>query len=408
LAAVVAGAVGAGRTVRVTDWFSGWARADVADRPATLVRLDRCTRLLEIDRGRHQVTVQAGITLVSLNRTLAYYGLALPNLGDVDWRTLSVALSTGVHGSAAGLGCLATQVVAMDVVVGDGSTVSLSAQSDPEGFRAAQVALGALGVISTVTLQCVPAFNLHAQQRRIGLDDAFEAFDELAGGNDYFELSWLPRSRFVLAKRANRTEARPSPRSWAKRWFDDALVGFWVPRSLAKLRRARPRLAGDVIRRLPAPPAVDYVDRCYRFGARPRTVPFTQMEYSVGRSQARAVLDEVRALVEGHDLQIGVPLTIGVTGADEMPLSMANGRPSCFVTVRMFVGQEPGRYFKEVQTIMDAVGGRPHWGKHHAESAATLRPRYPRWDEFQSARRRFDPEGRFSSLSTERVLGPVS
>jgi FAD/FMN-containing dehydrogenase len=64
-------------------------------------------------------------------------------------------------------------------------------------------------------------------------------------------------------------------------------------------------------------------------------------------------------------------------------------------------------YFRGVEEIMDSYGGRPHWGKRHFQSAASLAPRYPCWAEIQAQRSRLDPEGRFVNGYTERVLGPV-
>ncbi len=62
-------------------------------------------------------------------------------------------------------------------------------------------------------------------------------------------------------------------------------------------------------------------------------------------------------------------------------------------------------YFEAVEQIMDSLDGRPHWGKRHFQTAATLRPRYPEWDRFQAVRARLDPEGRFANAWTDRVLG---
>ena len=64
-------------------------------------------------------------------------------------------------------------------------------------------------------------------------------------------------------------------------------------------------------------------------------------------------------------------------------------------------------YFRAVEAIMDEYGGRPHWGKRHYQTAATLAPRYPEWERFAAVRRRFDPEGRFENDYLRRVLGPV-
>ena len=64
-------------------------------------------------------------------------------------------------------------------------------------------------------------------------------------------------------------------------------------------------------------------------------------------------------------------------------------------------------YFREVEAVLSAMDGRPHWGKRHEQTAASLEPRYPRWAEFQAARKKLDPDGAFSNDYTDRVLGPV-
>jgi L-gulonolactone oxidase len=76
--------------------------------------------------------------------------------------------------------------------------------------------------------------------------------------------------------------------------------------------------------------------------------------------------------------------------------------------VHVYWGTPYDQYFQGVEAIMNDYGGRPHWGKMHFQSAATLAPRYPRWDAFQSVRAKLDPEGRFANPYLDRVLGPAS
>jgi L-gulonolactone oxidase len=406
IATVVKEAAAAGRPVKVVG--SGHSFTDCACTTGTLIELDRHTRLLAVDRATGQVTVQSGISLATLNETLAIYGLALPNLGDIEYQTVSGALSTGTHGTGAGLGCLATQIAALELVTSDGSIVHLSPSEDQAGFSAARVGIGALGVITALTLQCVPAFNLRAVEGPAALDEIIETFDELADGNDHFEFYWIPRSRYVLTKRNNRTEEPPRPRSTAKEWFDDVVMSNWAFGTLGKMQARRPQLAKRINKMLPKPSPLDYIDRSDRVFTSPRTFRFYEMEYGFPRTEAVNVLREVRRFVEDSGLPIGMPLEVRVTAADDIPLSMASGRASCFVAVHVFQGQQYDQYFRGIESIMNNVAGRPHWGKLHYQSASTLSPRYPRWEEFQAVRRRFDPEGRFANAYTERVLGPAA
>ena len=343
--------------------------------------------------------------LSTLNRTLALYGLALPNLGDIEYQTVSGALSTGTHGTGAGFGCLATSIIGMELVAGDGSVALLSGSSDAPGLAVARVGLGALGIISSLTLQCVPAFYLHAEEGARRFDAVLEQFDELADSNEHFEFYFNPRGRHALVKRNNRVDGPPRRRPFVKEWFDDIVLANWVFGSLGRLQMRRPRLARRLARLVPKGSPLDYVDRSDRVFTSPRTVRFCEMEYGFPREAAVGVLREIRAWIQSSGLVIGMPIEVRVTAGDDIPLSMSAGRDSCYVAAHVFAGQPYEQYFRGLEAIMNNVGGRPHWGKLHFQTAATLAPRYPRWEEFQQARQRFDPAGVFANDYTDAVIG---
>src|SRR6201994_1346474 len=123
----------------------------------------------DLDSGL--VTVRSGTTIRELNGALDTLGLAMANLGDIDAQTVSGAISTGTHGTGAAHGGIATQVAGLELVLADGSAISCSPDEGPDFFSAARGAIGALGVLSTVTLQCVPAFPLAADERPMPLDE---------------------------------------------------------------------------------------------------------------------------------------------------------------------------------------------------------------------------------------------
>src|SRR4249920_2060171 len=133
---------------------AGHSFTDIACTTGTQVVLDRFAGLVSADVAAGLVTVQAGMTLGALNEALDALGLALANLGDIAYQTVSGALSTGTHGTGAKLGALSTFVEAIDLVTGDGSVLPCSRAENPEVFAAARVGLGALGVVSTITLRC--------------------------------------------------------------------------------------------------------------------------------------------------------------------------------------------------------------------------------------------------------------
>jgi L-gulono-1,4-lactone dehydrogenase len=394
---------------RVRVAGSGHSFSDIALTDGVQLRLDRLTRVLDVDRSSGLVRVQAGITIRALGACLAEHGLALENLGDIDSQTLAGAIATATHGTGARLPNISAQVAELTLVLADSSILRCaSGDGDPDVFRGARVSLGALGVIAEVTLRCVPAFTLRGVDAPQPLDEVLERFEELALGNDHFELFIFPHAEVALTRTNNRTDSPPRPRPRAIAYANDILLtnhafgllcraGRRFPSRIPEINRLVTRLAGSRTR----------VDRSDRVFASPRLVRFTEMEYALPRALTPEAVRRVMALVPQRGFAVPFPIEVRTVAADDALLSTAGGRDSGFVAVHMYEGMPWEPYFRAVEEIMDELGGRPHWGKRHHQTAATLRPRYPDWDRFQAIRARLDPDGRFANAWTDRVLGTV-
>ena len=131
------------------------------------------------------------------------------------------------------------------------------------------------------------------------------------------------------------------------------------------------------------------------------------MEYALARERTPEAVRRVMALVVERGFAVPFPIEVRTVAADDALLSTASGRDSGYLAVHMYEGMPFEPYFRAVAEIMDELGGRPHWGKRHFHTAATLRPRYPDWDRFMAVRVRLDPNGRFANAYTDRVLRPV-
>jgi len=393
-------------TLRVAG--AGHSFSDTVLTNGTLLSLDRMNRVLEIDRGSGLVRVEAGISLRTLSEQLDGAGLALPNLGDIDVQTLAGATATATHGTGIRLQNISAGIVSMQLALADGSIIEVTEQDDADVLRATRVSIGALGVITAVTLKTVPAFTLHAVDRPQSLFEVLENLDELTESNDHFEFYNFPYSDIALTRFNNRVEGPPQPRSRVKAWIDDVLVvnhllallcrtGRRLPWTIPHLNRLAPRLAGTSER----------VDRSYRIFCSRRDVRFTEMEYALPRAQAANAVRAVREIVKRDELAVPFPLEVRFVGADDAWLSPAYGRETCYVAVHMFEGMAWDRYFRSVEAAMVDFGGRPHWGKRHNLDAARLSKLYPEWARFATVRARLDPQGRFTNAYVERVLGPL-
>ena len=150
------------------------------------------------------------------------------------------------------------------------------------------------------------------------------------------------------------------------------------------------------------------MDRSYAVYGSKRLVRFTEMEYGIPREAGAEAVRRVLDVIDRRGFAVGFPLEVRFVAADDAYLSPSNGRDTCYIAVHMYKGMEWYPYFQAVESIMRDYGGRPHWGKRHFQSAATLAPLYPEWDGFQGVRARLDPDGVFANEYTDRVLGGVS
>jgi L-gulonolactone oxidase len=329
----------------------------------------------------------------------------MPNLGDIAYQTAAGATSTSTHGTGVRLTGLAGQIAAMRVVLADGSAVDCSPTEEPELFHCARVGLGALGLVSTITLDVVPAFNLAVVEEPLRVDAILEDLDAHVDGNDHFEFFWVPHTGWALTKTNNRTTEPLAPRGRVTEWWNDLFLQNYAFGALCRVGRRRPQWIPRLAKALPAAGRVTYVDQSHRVFASPRLVRFYEMEYAIPRAACGEALNRIRRFVEDSGLLLSFPVEVRFTAPDDIPLSTASGRESCYLAIHVFEGMEHRPYFEGVERIMDDYDGRPHWGKLHYQTAATLAGRYDQWDRFIAVRDRVDPERRFTNPYLDRVLG---
>jgi len=398
---VVKEAAAAGRHVKAIG--SGHSFTGIGLTDGVLVQLDRLDRLVSADAATGRVVVQGGLPLHRLNALLTERGLSLTNMGDVDAQTVTGAISTGTHGTGRDSGALATQLLALELVLADGSVLTCSQEENPDVFAAARVSLGALGIVTSVTLQAEPTFLLRADERPMPMADVLDGFDEHVAGNEHFEFYWFPGTRTALTKRNNRaTVAAPLGR--VRALVEDELLAnglfgatCWAARHAPRAVPALNRLASRTM----APRT--YTDTAPRVFTSPRRVRFVEMEYALPRERVVDVLRALQRLPEARG--VSFPVEVRVAPADDVPLSTAYGRTSAYVAVHVYRGDPYETYFAAVEALMVEADGRPHWGKLHTLGAAQLRELYPRFDEYVALRNRLDPERRFTNPYLERVLG---
>jgi FAD-linked oxidoreductase len=407
LAQAVAQAAARGLPVRAAG--SGHSFTDIACTEGLLVDTSGMQRVIDADAESGLVTVHAGIKLHALGPQNARHGLALENQGDIDAQALAGALATATHGTGARFGNLSTRVVGMRLVTATGDVVDLTHESDPEALLAARVSLGALGIASQVTIECVPLYTLQRHDRPLPLAEVLDRLDEHVDGNDHFEFFLWPHTRTAMTRSTTRTDAAPVPTARWKRAIQERLIENHVLNLICRGGRRFPSQVPRLNRVMAGAMSESRVeDHAYKVYATRRDVRFTETEYAIPRVHAREALERALTLIERRGLPILFPFEVRFAAGDDALLSTAHERETCYIAAHQYTGMEFESFFRGFEEIMDSYGGRPHWGKRHYQTAATLRERYPQWDRFQAVRARLDPDGVFDNDYTRRVLGPVA
>ncbi len=305
---------------------------------------------------------------------------------------------------------MATQVVAMTLVTADGEARAVSAESDPELFAGARVGFGAFGVIADVTLACVPAFDLEEKTTVLPFGEAFGAATiARVERNDHAQFFWLPHTDAALLFERNRATtppARPSPpgpapiRHAENVGFGALLaLGDTFPAAIPTLNRvARGALYKTGTR----------VDRSDLVLNNPLPPRYVESEYAIPIERTAEAMNALRALVEREGLRLNFPVGVRFTRGDELWMSPAYGRTSCFVGL-MIAGGGPrlARAFEAFEALMKGFGGRPHWGKVFHATPAELRGMYPEtYERFAALLARTDPTGLFRTPFVERHFRP--
>ncbi|MEU0144437.1 FAD-binding protein [Streptomyces sp. NPDC006288] len=377
--------VAAGTAVRALG--TGHSFNTVADTAGDLVSVAGLPRSVQIDEGAGTVTVSAGLRFGELTGTLHRSGFALHNLGSLPHISVAGACATGTHGSGVGNRALAGAVRALDLVTADGGLVSLE-RGDAD-FAGAVVSLGALGVVTRLTLDLVPAFEMQ-QWVYEGLpqDQLLGRFDEVMSAAYSVSLftGWHGGAIDQVWLKARVAEA--GPRTVPDVWHGAKLAEgprHPVPGMSAEHCTQQRGVPGPWHARLPH----------FRLEFTPSNGDELQSEYFVARRDAVAAyeaLDRVRERFS-HLLQIGEIRTVA---ADDLWLSPAEGRDSVafhFTWVPDTAAVTP--VLGVVEEALAPYGARPHWGKVFTTPPGTLRELYRHHADFERLAERFDRAGTF-------------
>jgi FAD-linked oxidoreductase len=396
-----------GRTVKMVG--TGHSFTPIAVAEDLMLVPGGLTGVVGLDLDAMTVTVRAGTPLRALNAALAARGLTLHNMGDIAEQTVAGAISTGTHGSGGRVASLSAQVRGLELVTGTGEVLRAATGVNADVLEVARLGLGALGILTSVTLAVEPLVVVRAHERPVSWDEAMATLEELVARHEHVDAYWYPHTGRLQVKTNDRLdvpleEAEPLPR-WRARLDDDLLANRLFDK-LVRLGAVWPATVPP-INQVAARALTErtYSDLPHRVFTTPRHVRFREMEYAVPRDAGLAALREVRRAVDASDWRIGFPVEIRFVPADDVPLSPAYERDVTYLAVHTPVAVDHLPFFTGVEPILRDHGGRPHWGKVHTLTAAELGDLHPRFEDFVAMRDRLDPDRVFGNAHLRRILG---
>jgi FAD/FMN-containing dehydrogenase len=357
-----------GATVRPVG--AGHSSAPLVQTEDVLLSLERLpVGVLEPPR-EGQAWVGAGTRLHELGEHLRRYGLAMPNLGDVDTQAFAGAVGTGTHGSGLGLPNLSAQVTGVRLVTADGQLRQIELDRDPQALFAAQVSLGVLGVFVALRTRVVPSFQARRREWGLPVDECLAGFADLLAANRNVDFYWYPRRDDAHLRTVNPVDEDPGPQR--------------VPASACTEDRTGPSDAALIKR---------------------RSLRFHEIEYFVPASAGPACFQEIRRrILSRHRHYAAWRVLYRYVAADRAYLSPASQQDSVTISVHQNETLPYREFFADLEPIFLAHGGRPHWAKIHQLEGRQLLDRYPQAERFLAVRERFDPDGRFLNAYLRRLL----
>lgn len=381
--------------------------------PATdgvCIVLDKYKNVVNIEGSL--VTVQAGMKIWELNEILAEHNLALPILGTIVQQTVSGAISTGTHGGSLEHKSLSGYVQALRLIRADGSILQVDSSQDI--FNAVVISMGLLGIVSTVTFQCVPAFSLQSKVISMSMDTLLQEFDNINQNNKYVDIRYSPITDNVQIVLINQTvETLTKNGGWyptvktkmewkltdfinklGQRFFYSYRLNWlqrWCIKQYDKTVYSCPYGRSDFVLTHFDATSDDLVTN----GDGNDLDPVSDMEIAIPYSHTQAALACLRNHFHKTRKYPSMHIHIRCSAAEDFWLSPAYVQAICWIEFWEY--PRTGEFFREMVELLKPFNFRCHWGKQIPVEREYLKQQYKKWHDFIRLREDWDSNAMFSN-----------
>lgn len=382
----------------------GLSSSAIAVTPGVLVDMRALRGLRRVDPAAGTATFGAGTRVAEAAALLEAEGLALVNPTSNTTATLAGSAATGSHGSSLRLPSASAQLVEAVLVTGTGEVLEVGERKNPELWPAVRLSLGALGIMTEVTVRTVPMHRVIIDDSVTSWRRALDGLPARASAVDHFSLRWMPHTDRV-ALRSVMQDTGPGVDGPAPGTVSQGLATLGE-RLRVGLVRAFPPLVPVINRLAPAFPRTGQ-SVSGPVGALVSTppIPYSTMSYHVPVERTAEALRALRDLIGGSNLWVPTRVLVTFTPQDDAYLSPAYRGASAMIGITMPATLDPRAYFDAAEALLLEQGGLPHWGTYHTVRAAEFAHVMPRFGDFRGVRHVLDPDLRFGNAYLRRVLG---
>lgn len=370
----------------------------------SLLSLNNLSGVERINEETRIARVRAGTKLKDLGILLNRAGYAMENLGDINEQTIAGAISTGTHGTGKDFGSLSTQVAGISIVTGTGEYITINEKENAHLLEAVKTSLGLLGVIVSVNLNVLPAYQLIETSYKLSFKSCIEKLDQLNEENRNMEFFWFPYTETVQVK-TNNLYFGQIKRPYQGHFFNDIVIENGLLKVMSELSRTI-KMTAKYMSKLSATgvPTGKKIGQSHHVYQSIRSVKFQEMEYSLPAHLMKNALLAMKEKIKAERYAVNFPIECRYVKGDHIWLSPAYQQDSAFIAIHMYQGMPFERFFHDMEVILQSFGGRPHWGKMHTMTYEALETIYPQLKDFLKVRAQLDPHNIFVNDYMRRLF----